>query len=273
MSKELVLGGCSMVADYVSYKNKMNAKNPIPYRVFDPINEVHVKVHWEHMEPFPTPSAIMAKQYGMKDVNKAIPGAGNTLIFNMLSDYIHKNYDNIGLVVACWSNTTRIDLPLDPKRSGDVFRGADNYYSIIFSEFDDTEHNRKTLGRAYPIWKTMHTEGMVHYKSGIDDLYRYILTLDALCHSYGIPCIQGASLITYPTSNKYMQYWISHPMAALVDDVNFYGWPIFHDIGGNLLFDFYESNFLTPYDSHPNEVAHAEMANKLIAYIDENKIL
>lgn len=252
-----------MVADYIHYRNEI-AKHGNPKY---PVRNVHTNewhdTIWEYEKPHPTPSKLMADYYGMNEVNLAFPGSGNKQIFYKLSDYVIKNHKKIGLVVACWSSFTRVDLETNQQ-----MLPANDYQSIVFSEYRDSERVKREVNDRYPLWKMLWNHGHMFYQKDIDAFYRYSILLDSICKQYGIECVQGASIITYPTSDDFNKYFIEHPMLSEVNHINFYGWPVFWDMGGRSIYDFNEKHFVSEHDQHPNAKGHEVVANRLIEFID-----
>ena len=55
----------------------------------------------------------LADRLDMELVNTARNGTGNEFILTKLTEAIH-THDNIGLVIAMWSEFERIDMPISP---------------------------------------------------------------------------------------------------------------------------------------------------------------
>ena len=76
---------------------------------------------------------ILAEKLGMEVVNLAISGAGNKYIYSSLLDYI-KAHDtnNIGMVIAAWSQSQRLDYEDHPNIRGlDWLRKREKPYGNI----------------------------------------------------------------------------------------------------------------------------------------------
>ena len=56
----------------------------------------------------------LADRLDMELVNTSRNGTGNEFILTKLTEAIH-THDNIGLVIAMWSEFERIDMPISPR--------------------------------------------------------------------------------------------------------------------------------------------------------------
>ena len=267
-SKELVLSGCSMVADYVRHKNERHARGDKVYLVQNGNDGTYAKHTWNPIPTFETLPYLMAKELNLKPVDFACPGSGNLQIYNKLTDYIIQNSNKIGLVVACWTAWTRMDFAY--KRPHEKYN-SHNYENAVYSTYEDNENNKMSLRNNYEVWKQMYSRGFVFPEKDVGDFIRYSIMLDTLCEHHGIECIQAASIQTHPYDIELIKKFIGHPMFSKVNVMNFYGWPIFKDLGGiNLAGMIYEEKYrVHPMDSHPNKEAHQMMCNNLIEFMKE----
>ena len=271
--KELVVSGCSMTSDYVNYKNiehKKGATTNINFDYDSPNNKV-IEEEWKYIEPFPVLGDFLAENYKMKHVNLSFPGSGNRQIFNKAFDYVMENKNRIGFLVVCWTGFTRIDHFTNYKNLQ-----GNRYHTLIFAEYKDSDFNKMMLRKHYPVWKMLWDQKFINAEGDISDFYRYALTIQNICEYFSIPCVQCASIITYPDTLEIVNTFINHKLHNDIDDTRFYGWPIFYSIGGENLFFFdIESNEykVTKHDGHPNKKAHQEVSKKLIKFIDQGNLL
>lgn len=268
--EKLVLNGCSMTADYMSYKNREAEMGLGKYLGYCHNEKKYIEIEWEYTEPHKTPDVIMAEAYGMQPVNLSTPGAGNKQIFNKTVDYIMNN-DDIGFVAVCWTVFTRMDLECQIPNAENT-----DYTTLLFSEYRDCQKNKDELRtERYELWKTLHRNGLIFMEKDVNDFYRYSILLTNLCENLGIPLVQASSIVTTPATKKFLRYFIEHPMMDKIDHENFYGWPLAWELGGKALFDPFikEHNVLSQYDGHPNARGHEIMAENLMQFIEEREII
>ena len=90
----------------------------------------------------------LADRLNMKLVNTSKNGMGNEFILNKITEAIY-THDNIGLVIAMWSEFERIDIPVSPKAK-----------RFVKLDLHDGEHYREKKEGAYneknAYWTTVH---------------------------------------------------------------------------------------------------------------------
>ena len=262
-----------MVSDYIHYRNILFDRNiQRNYKGFDVDTNEWKKIEWVKMKPWPTPGDIMSKHYDMKLVSLAYPGSGNEQIYNKLAEYVIENHKSIGIVVACWTSFSRKDFAVNYERAplGD---NTKHYQTMVYNHFVDHESNKNYLNDQYDNWLTLVKLDHIYPEREVDDFYRYSIALDLICKNYGIELVQCASIITWPYQESAIKYFIDHPLMPQVNRVNFYGWPIFYELGGNHLMLHGKEHCISEYDGHPTEATHKYMANTLIDFIDQRGIL
>ena len=79
----------------------------------------------------------LADRLNMKLVNTSKNGMGNEFILNKITEAIY-THDNIGLVIAMWSEFERIDIPVSPKAK-----------RFVKLDLHDGEHYREKKEGAY----------------------------------------------------------------------------------------------------------------------------
>ena len=285
MKKEIVLSGCSQMANYIDYHNRNNEWGNHYYPVYDKVQDKYISKKWENIDPWPIPVEILAKKYDMIPVDLAYPGSGNKQIYQKLLDYVYLNHKNIGLVVACWSSFSRIDFDTkeevigSKKRPGPDYDSNRYWQTLTFNDYENTTRNKEILyfrtDEPYEIWKSLYYYGTIFPEKDIDDFFRYSVTLDLICKEYNIECVQCASIRTEAINNssKLLKYFINHPMYYKINEMNFYGWPMYKSLGGDCTYSCMVGHCINEYDPHPNKIGHELIANQLINFIEERNIL
>lgn len=267
--KELVLSGCSVMADYVKTTNYSILDRKQEYLTCAKVRGVEMPV-WEYMEPFPLALDIVSNHYDMTPIDLSYVGSGNRQIFNKLYQYITLNHEKIGLVVACWSSFSRIDFDINNIMV--EFQYKNNpYHTMVYLSYDENEITSRILREKYELWKMLTDFGFISPERDIDEFYRYSTLLDTICKYYDIECVQAAAIHDKQIADdeKSLKYFIDHPLYNKINKMNFYKWPIFPELGGNVLRPTDFKYNITMYDFHPNEEGHKEMARRLIEFIDE----
>lgn len=90
----------------------------------------------------------LADRLDMELVNTARNGTGNEFILTKLTEAIY-THDNIGLVIAMWSEFDRIDIPISPK--GKRFVKLDWHDGEHYQQYQEGSYNEKD---AY--WASVH---------------------------------------------------------------------------------------------------------------------
>jgi hypothetical protein len=258
MKKKLIVSGCSFVD-----KNFESMSSP------------------SYDCSFPKWPELLAKKLDMDCINLGASGAGNNYIYSsLLEEIIRTPKEEIGLVLASWSQVNREDYQTKTKiTTKDKINYKMNWRS-----------NR--IGR----------EGDVFY--WIKDLLRYYISLENLCKKNNLPYKQFQMLNSFegylnglsktdfeivnnldnPSFQKRHKY---HPKTKddrsecfkmlieyekFIDIKNFIGWPTIWSIGGYAI---EEKTLMTDkrhnirelhiskYDYHPNELGHQKIAEFL----------
>lgn len=267
--KEALICGCSMVADYVTFKNRLFDRGFKKYLGVDEYTQDKKLIEWEKQEPWPTPIDTISKEFDMKPMNLSFPGSGNLQIYEKLADYIITNYKHIGLVVACWTSFARLDYET---AWTNVY--GNKYQTMRFYNYDiDSPQNESYLNKKIDFWKELHRQGQIFYQKDIDMFYRNSIALDAICKNFGIELIQAKSILTYPFSKNQLYYYLNHPMYSQINKINFYGWPCYFELGGKPLIHDINENTINKNDKHPNANGHQKMAQLLIDLIKDRGIM
>jgi len=267
---QLVLAGCSMMADYVTHKNDVSNYGKLMQRRTD-----GKAVKWDVIEPWPTPDVIIAKEFGNDPVNIALPGASNERIFKHVCEYIFANHNKIDRLIVAWSSFSRIDVPLNHKNGfGDTFA------SIHVNSYDINDPNVKMrIGhqRLFDIWCALHRAGSIDPILEINNFFFWNKIIRDLCYMYDIKLYQCASIVDVNDNDKSVnetkiyKHIIEHRDYEEIEKT-FYGWPIYLPIGGETLYtDWSEEFIISKDDNHPTEYAHQVVAGKLINWIKKKE--
>jgi len=263
---ELVVGGCSMVADYVKYKNEISKNGKILQKSLLNYDEYW---EWPVFEPWPTIDVIIAKRFKLSPINLAVAGISNERIFKIVFEYVIKNYDNIDTVIICWSEFNRIDIPT-------FYKFNDKYYNTIhstkYNKHNPKLDNANTNPLLLDLFNSLFKIGSIFPEKDIDDFYIWSKIMIDICRLYNIKLFQCSSLVTIYNEKekaKIFNHFISHPYYDEISE-NFYGWPIWVEMHGTALYNDFSSNMIIdPHDMHPNELSTKISAEKLITYISD----
>jgi hypothetical protein len=224
---------------------------------------------------------LLAEKLDMDLVCLAQSGAGNEQIYSSIQDYVcAHNPENIGMVLAGWSKSERMDYELVHHRS--------------HRKWNRTWHNARVSPRGE----------LYHFlRKSIRNFYN----LQMLCEYHNIQYKQFQMLSLFM---DYIYEYHSHtetetriasidhinnsPQFLHIDKSNFIGWPIYSDAGGFVIGDrtvhkkwkevhrlandipnssFYKSAsevdhdyVIGPHDGHPNKIGH----RLIMEFIHEN---
>jgi hypothetical protein len=218
---------------------------------------------------------MLAEKLGMECINLAKCGKGNEFIYSTLQDQIISmpNKDEIGLVIAAWSQCQRRDYQL-----------GGHYESLHESHDDFTNSN---------WWdQRVDTKGDLVY--WIRRSLRYYTAFEILCERYNIPYAHTQMIDLYsdyvnggiggklngegPAYNgnyekdekKILKLILSYD--KIIDTSKFIGWPLTKKLGGNPLnreaFGEFEEDGLEwiidlHIDNHPNAAGQVKLAEAM----------
>ncbi len=263
---QLVLAGCSMMADYVTHKNKVSDWGKINQRRAD--GKI---VKWDVIEPWPTPDIIIAEEFGNDPVNIALPGASNERIFKQVCEYIFANHNKMDRLIVAWSSFSRIDVPLDHKNGlGQTFA---TLHANSYNVNDPNVKVRIGHHNLVDVWYALHRAGSIDPILETNNFFFWNRIIRSLCSMYDIKLYQCASIMDVYDENesvndmKIYKHIIEHQDYDIIEKT-FYGWPIYRSIGGCGLFSDWSGEFIiSEDDKHPTEYAHIVAAGKLINWI------
>jgi len=178
---------------------------------------------------------LLAERLGMDLECVAQSGAGNEQIYSSILDWICENgTDNIGMVVAGWSKSERLDYELThhSKRQGPAF----------------VSNTKCTFGSAYWHNTRVAPRGEIH--GWIKKSMRNFYNLQLLCEFHNIPYkqFQMISLFTEYVIEYHKEDFKNKRIDCinsltqsdqfdLINKDNFIGWPIYNESGGFVVGD------------------------------------
>ena len=248
---------------------------------------------------------LLAEKLNMDCINLGSCGAGNDYIYNsLLEEIIRRPKEEIGLVIAAWSQVQRVDWQ-------EYGKFAPNGFSYKDYHNDNMIWRNKRLGK----------EGNVFY--WMLDHLRRIVSFDSLCKSHNIPYKQFQMLTPFDAwlnglmktdfeikrnavakvifgketnfVNRYKYKSIlsnanedlEHLLKLMlkyekyIDTKNFLGWPVHLRLGGyaveqKVMMTLPVLNNITElmiggYDYHPNKKGHEKIAEFLYGQL-ENRL-
>tara|TARA_B100001996_G_scaffold184695_1_gene141248 strand:+ start:5781 stop:6596 length:816 start_codon:yes stop_codon:yes gene_type:complete len=244
-------------------------------------------IHSDYDCSFPKWPEMVAEKLGMECVNRGACGAGNNYIYStLLDEVIRTPKEEIGLVVAAWSQVQREDFQSYSK----------------YTPYNKTSHKDSFYENM--IWqnKRINREGNIFYWM-IDQLRNYS-SFQFMCEAYGVPYKQFQMLspfegylsglmktdheivdnvnnpefvdrYVYDTTldsvkedREYILRLISE-YEKYLDTNNFIGWPMTHRLGGFAVEQKVMMNedlkndwdlLISKYDFHPNKKGHEKLA-------------
>lgn len=267
---QLVLAGCSMMADYVTHKNEVSDWGKKLQRRTDGAD-----IKWNVIEPWPTPDIHMAKEFGNDPVNIALPGAANERIFKHVCEYIFTNHDKIDRLIVGWSSFSRIDVQLNH------LNGYNNAFATLHANTYDVNDPNVKMRIGHPklveIWYALHAAGSIDPILEINNFFFWSKIIIDLCYMYDIKLYQCVSIMDDYYSDKSVnemsiyKHIIEHKDFDIIEKT-FYGWPIHYPIGGRVLYtDWSEKFAISKDDQHPSEHSHKIAAEKLIKFIKDRE--
>src|SRR5210317_2400180 len=241
---------------------------------------------------FPKWPELLAKKLNMECINLGASGAGNNYIYStLLEEIIRTPKNEIGLILAAWSQVNREDYQVREKR--------------IFGDFANDKFDNNM------IWKNkrMGRQGDVFY--WIKDLLRYYISFESLCKKYNLSYKQfqmlnpfegylnGLSKTDFEIVNNldnsnFQKRYKYQPKTKddklecfkllieyekFIDTENFIGWPTIWSLGGYAIEEktlmsskrhnsvFYGDKLhnikeliISDYDYHPNAKGHQKIS-------------
>ena len=206
-------------------------------------------VHHPNLEcNWPMWPELLAEKLNMQCVNLAMSGAGQEYIYSTLLDYITKNNtDNIGLVIAAWSQSQRKDFQINFRWSNHRIDNAGDVYSWMY----------KSL-RYYFSFKILCEHYKLPYKQ-LQMLSPFKDVIDGLKPKKSE--IRSGEYDTNfrhefkgdPIKAKVNLLKIISSYENLLND-NFIGWPIEDGLGGFNINQFLNDEYkISELDRHPNK--------------------
>ena len=202
----------------------------------------------------------LADMLGMDVINVGLGGRGNEFIYNHIIDKL-SSVKNVGLTIVMWSDQNRWDfvgnrtLRIDPSIL-DPFKGQP----------------KKIIDRYRPVFDAIKDANLVSTEYNFLKSLRWYNAFQNYCVNENISYMQcsGFNEIDRAKRNDIISTIIDHPVFYKINENNFYGWPIFHEIGGFTLnnkvdeIDPEGKKFrVSDEDNHPNTEGHKFIAELL----------
>jgi hypothetical protein len=247
MMKKLVVSGDSWTAG-ISVRDK----NDRPLFRTDPTKNVNPE--------FKLWPEYLGDMLDMDVVNVGLGGTGNEFIYNHIVDKL-SSAKNVGLAVAMWSDHARWDfirnrtLRIDPS---------------VKDPFEWWK-SQKLIDRYRPVVDVIKNKNMVSTEYNLLKSLRWFNAFQNYCEVNSIPYMQCSAF--NKISNDMVSQIIDHPVFYKMNENHFYGWPVFHQIGGFNMSD--KLNKIDPElkklrvsdeDTHPNTEGHKFIAKLLYNY-------
>ena len=238
---------------------------------------------------FPKWPELLAKKLNMDCINLGANGAGNNYIYNTLLEEITRTpKDEIGLVLAAWSQVNREDYQIYV-RTRPTFSHQDNFHKNM-------------------VWRNKRMGRRGHLFYWLKDTLRYYISFENLCKRYNLQYKQFQMInsfegylnglsktdfevkqnldnpnfksrydyneITDNDRNVCLDLFVEYE--KLIDTKNFIGYPPVRGLGGHTIEEktlFLKDEDVIPgegfnnkeliideYDKHPNKIGHEKIA-------------
>ena len=229
---------------------------------------------------FPVWPEVLGKMLDMEVINLAQNGRGNEFIYSTILDCLTKE-NNIGLVVAMWSESNRIDFEVphrpETRRTRPYIKEWSSIHTIRENDIRDK------------FWKDVISDCFNEYN--YNQLYartkksmRFMYTFQEMMKSKNLNYLQimGCGLEPRIHSNELGKLLLDNIYFDLIDEKYFVGWPISEFIGGydvNTILknkDPSRTNIIDASrisdddgiswrekDPHPNKLGHEQIAEVL----------
>jgi hypothetical protein len=207
---------------------------------------------------------LLAEKLDMDLVCLAQSGAGNEQIYSSIQDYVCKNNpENIGMVIAAWSKSERMDYELVMHQQS----WHRSWHNTRVSPRGELYHFiRKSIRNFYNLQMLCETHDLPYKQFQMISLFMDYVS-EYHSHTYEetrLDCIKHI--------NESSQFF--H-----IDKSNFIGWPIYNEAGGFVVGDHtvhqqwreFHKNVpqdyvIGPHDGHPNKIGH----RLIMEFIHEN---
>ena len=233
---------------------------------------------------------ILAEKLDMDCINLGQCGRGNEYIFQTIIDEI-QHHKNIGLVIPMWSEWNRIDIQRNvPSKRG--YRWYTIRTGVGWWPENKSEFSRKRTGlwteTLQEITDLFYERDMYGAKVCTERTMRFFYLFQELMESKNLNYIQSAAV--YPVTSGMLENddrgWKEKDFIKTVfgsvyfDEINhkkFVGWPVLSQLGGDTMDemlwrltpesdikDGVETKYtMSATDSHPNELGHTLIAERL----------
>jgi hypothetical protein len=207
---------------------------------------------------------LLAEKLDMDLVCLAQSGAGNEQIYSSIQDYVCKNNpENIGMVIAAWSKSERMDYELVMHQQS----WHRSWHNTRVSPRGELYHFiRKSIRNFYNLQMLCETHNLPYKQFQMISLF-----MDYISEYHSDACKE--------TRLDCIKYINESPQFFHIDKSNFIGWPIYNEAGGFVVGDHtvhqqwreFHKNVpqdyvIGPHDGHPNKIGH----RLIMEFIHEN---
>jgi len=248
---KIIAGGCSFTDKY--FPKFANVDEPLDFKM------------WPE---------VIGEKLNCKVINTGKCGFGNHAIYHTTLNAIMNN--KVDHVFVMWSEWTRQDFLIDnlgsPTRMSHDIVGS-NYLSVhpfsrTIKEGDAQRWYNDSFSKNFPhkhVDSKYFTASIPNIKQLIDTNINYIYSMQVICEKLNI----GYTACQAMDTGILASLLIKHPHLEYIK--NFHGWPIDKKLGGftmvDLLREKYDKSFkVSEFDSHPNEIGHKFIGNKMMEY-------
>ena len=277
--KEFVVFGCSMLADYIGWRNHMAKRYPgyakFPARKIEEDGSYSKDwdwVKWEEIDRIKTVDDVLAPNFEMTGVNKAYPGSGNQQIFNTLIDYVSERRNKIGFVMIGWTNSTRMSFRSINNNNAEDKGG---YFTLFPADAQEGLSGEDVQ----ELFRVLDQHGLVDIRAMIENDIRLQWVAQEFMKTTGIPFMMASALNTSGWHGGLGQDRVDRLIQLnnhfnRLDVETYYGWPILGSVGGDFLCaDMGEDCVLNKHDRHLNQIGVNYVADKILNFIQERKLL
>ncbi len=228
---------------------------------------------------FPVWPDILGEMLDMEVINMGNCGSGNEYIYGSIIDHLPKE-SSIGLVVAMWSESCRLDFELPLNKENRRIGWGTKRWRVIVS-LRENEH----------VWENVVSTlfkkyGYHQLEARTKKSMRFIYSFQEIMKGKKLNFLQvsGCGLEEPSDSIEFGKLVLKSPYFDFIDKECFVGWPMADSIGGKCISDYLEQKdptrtkniidgtkvfnddgeMISPVkDSHPNKLGHEQIAEVL----------
>lgn len=222
---------------------------------------------------------ILGEMLDMEVINMGNCGSGNEYIYSSLLDCFAKE-DNIGLVIAMWSESCRIDFEVPLEEKNRKLSWGRRGWRVIVS----LRKNKEIWEDVVATFFRKHGYYQLHART--KKSMRFMYSFQEIMKNRNLNFLQvaGCGLESPMDSNELSKLILDSPYFDLIDKKYFVGWPMVDSIGGKCISDYLkqkdptrtkniidgtkvsddDGDMISPVkDFHPNKLGHEQIAKVL----------